>query len=375
MAKYLDLVQWLKDKIQSGTFKPGDQLPTENELCVLFQVSRQTTRQALGVLAAEGLIECRRGSGSYVSRTLPRPGGRQANGHQSGGRHIGVVTTYLDDYIFPSIIRGIESALAGHGYTMQLAITSNDLTAEARILSDMLSRDLDGLIIEPSQSALPTVNWPLYRRVAEEALPCVLIHSTVPGLSIPCVANDDFAGGQLAAAHLLANGHRRIGGIFKSDDLQGHLRAAGFAYALQSAGITADPALLTWYTTADVDALFGAGGERLIQRLAGCTAVLCYNDQIAYQLCALLRRSQIGIPDQISVVGFDNSALAELIEGGLTTVAHPMETLGRIAAENLVRRIGDPGFDPGWRFAPQLIERLSVARIGDPIPLLPQIFK
>lgn len=378
MAKYLDLVHWLKDKMQDGTFKPGDKLPTENALCGLFQVSRQTTRQALGLLAAEGLVECRRGSGSYVNRLPARmspanaDGTRHPRSRHVRTRHIGVVTTYLDDYIFPSIIRGIESELAGQGYTMQLAITSNDLGAEARILGDMLGRDLDGLIIEPSQSALPTVNWPLYRRIADESLPCLLIHSAVPGLNLPCVANDEFAGGQIAAAHLLANGHRRIGGIFKLDDMQGHLRASGFALTLLSAGLEPDPATMTWYQTADLETLFrGANGERLLQRLAGCSAVICYNDQIAYQLCTLLHRGQRSIPDQISVIGFDNSALAELIEGGLTTVAHPMEQLGRIAASHLVRLIDNPSFDPGWRFTPQLVERHSVARIGDPIPLLP----
>ena len=101
-AKYRFLVDTIKEKIKNGEYEPGERMESENTLSDQFGYSRQTVRQALSVLEQEGLIERRRGSGTYISsesRRTPR------------GNSIAIVTTYISDYIFPTIIRGIEERL------------------------------------------------------------------------------------------------------------------------------------------------------------------------------------------------------------------------------------------------------------------------
>ena len=100
--KYLQVADILRREIAEGVFRDGQTLMTEEELRVRFNVSRQTVRQAIALLEDDGLVDRRRGSGTYV-RHGPR--------HRQGTVRVGVVTTYITDYIFPAIVQGIEAVM------------------------------------------------------------------------------------------------------------------------------------------------------------------------------------------------------------------------------------------------------------------------
>ena len=128
--KHEALSDWIRDRILAGTFPIGSRLPSENELAQRFRLSRQTVRQALSTLVRENLLERRQGSGTYVSRT--------ALDNRPVTMNIGVITTYLDSYIFPGVIRGIDRVLSQGGYHMQLGITYNKTRNENQVLSSLL---------------------------------------------------------------------------------------------------------------------------------------------------------------------------------------------------------------------------------------------
>ncbi len=357
IAKYSKLVDWVKQQIESGKFKPGDKLYSENELAGMFDISRQTVRHAIGILENEALVERRRGSGTYI-KMPPQPA------HEPT-KTIGVITTYLDDYIFPSIIRGIESVLSQNGYTMRLSITNNKVENETTALTHMLQDDVDGLIVEPTKSALPNLNRTLYQTLAQRGIPCLMINGRYPEMALPVVAPDDMSGGHRAAEYLLERGHRHIGGIFKSDDIQGHLRYAGFATALKERGVTLREDAVVWYATEDIGRLFdGDSDAYILSRIQNCTALLCYNDQIAVRLTEILRRAGIQVPEQISMISFDNSNLATLSERGLTSVAHPKEQLGEIAAQGILAMLRDRTAQTDKLFDPIIFERQSVRALN-----------
>ncbi len=351
--KYDQIVHWVKERVHRAELLPGDRLESENELARVFGVSRQTARQAVGILENEGLVLRRRGSGTYitdVSSPLHEP-----------TKTIGVITTYLDDYIFPGIIRGIERVLSLNGYTMQLAITNNRVESETKALAQMLQNDVDGLIVEPTKSALPNLNRDLFSQLTSRHIPCLMIHGAYAGIGFPCVAPDDRAGGYAAAEYLTARGHLHIGGVFKSDDIQGHLRYAGFARALKERGISLDDGTVLWYATEDVPRLFGGeSDDYLLSRFAHCTGLVCYNDQIALKLMDMLRRGGYPVPERMSLIGFDNSDLATLSDVGLTSVAHPKEQLGETAAIGILNLIEEPSRLAGRLFDAVIAERQSV---------------
>ena len=112
-VKYKQLEQYIQQLMEEGTLKPGDKLYSENELCTMFNISRQTVRKAIGLLEEKGVLYRVRGSGTYISDN------RKANLEQRN--RIAVVTTYVDSYIFPKTIQGIESVLFEKGYSVQIS--------------------------------------------------------------------------------------------------------------------------------------------------------------------------------------------------------------------------------------------------------------
>lgn len=351
--KYTDLMNWIREQILSGEFTVGMRLPSENELGKKFAISRQTVRQATSVLESEGLLERRRGSGTYVSAS-------SNSVKKSSSRNIGVVLTYLDDYIFPSIVKGIERVLTKNGYFMQLAFTYNRVEKEAYILDSMLKNNIDGLIIEPSKSGIPYINTDFYQKIKALSIPCIFVHAdTNPLMGIPSIRMDDYKLGQAAAEYLIKHGHKNIAGIFKSDDMQGQLRYSGVINALKHHDLLASERNMYWYTTEDIKLIRrGNLDTEILERIGDATALVCYNDEMAKTLIDILSKAGKKIPDDISIISFDDLALESTI--GLTTFAHPKQELGKIVAVQLLKLLDNPNFNASIKFPPKLIERDSV---------------
>ncbi len=322
--KYQLVAEALRSDIISGKFSDGDVLGTEDELSKQFDISRQTLRQAIALLSKEGLVVSRRGSGTYVRRAVER----------QKTMTVAVITTYITDYIFPLIVRGIETTLGDRGYTMNLAATYNSVERERAILKSYLDRPVDGLIVEGTKTALPNPNIDLYNQLIERGIPLVFINGYYPELAscVHVVANDQ-EGGRLAAQHLIDCGHQNIAGVFKMDDMQGHQRYAGYARAMTKAGLPLKDQQVIWFTTENKYHIFSSPPVRLP---AGCTAVVCYNDETAAQLTETLRTQGLEVPGDISVVGFDNSRVARMSTPPLSSIEIDFDSLGTQAASKLI---------------------------------------
>jgi len=345
--KFDKIVEWSIEQIRNGKYSPGERFCSENELSDFFSLSRQTVRYAMSILEEQKYIRKVRGSGTYICDNLPCINPKTMN--------IGVISTYFDDYIFPGIIRGIEDVLSANGYAMQFAMTNNKATRECRTLTHLLKTGVDGLIIEPTKSGLPNRNIKMYEDIN---VPVVFFNSDYPSLTYPYISLNDVEAGHIAVKHLFNRGHKRIAGIFLHNDLQGHRRYLGYLNAHYEMKIDADDENVIWYSTEDLQSLF-RNSERILARIGDCTAVLCYNDQLAVRFIEMLRANGIRVPDDISVIGIDNSELSAMCDPPLTTIAHPLDRLGRCAAETLISMInGQKG--QSILFDASLIERKSV---------------
>lgn len=348
----MELVNWIREQVEAGKFQPGQKMYSENELKEMFGLSRQTVRHAISVLENDGVLIRRQGSGTYINDR------RQTNLRNK--TRISVVTTYVDGYIFPKTIQGIENVLFENGYSVQIAFTNNQIGREKTILEDILSRDeVAGVIMETVKSGIPNPNLSLYGKLQAKGIPVIFINSYYPLLPIPHVSLNDKMAGYCAAKHLLERGHRKIGGIFKLDDGQGHQRYAGYLEALTEAGMEMDDSCILWVDTVGMQNL-EESRSLIMGRFRGCSAVVCYNDQIAFDLVEILAKDGIRVPDQISVVSIDDSELTVLGDVALTSVPHPMDRLGEKAALNLLQMIGNPAFDATYEFDARLVVRDSV---------------
>ncbi len=350
-SKHGLIVNDIKKAINAGKYEVDTKIPSENQLSDKYGVSRQTVRKAILELEQEGYLYAKHGSGTFVARRRSKIG---------NSKNIAVVSTYMSDYIFPRVIQGINQVLSDNGYSILLKTTNNSRKGEAWCMEELLSKNIDGMIIEPSQSAISCQHQVLYDQMDMMGIPYVFIQGCYEAmLDRPHVMLDDVEGGRLITRHLIALGHRKIAGIFKADDTQGILRHKGYVKALQENGIEYDPDLVTWYHTKDKGEKPMEGLLRICELNLPFTAVVCYNDEIASAVINGLKSIGKKVPEEISVTGFDNSLLAH--SKGITTIAHPQEELGKKAAETLIGLINGSisKKDAHVLLAPELVERKS----------------
>ncbi|KQX66989.1 GntR family transcriptional regulator [Paenibacillus sp. Root444D2] len=360
MPKYLQLKQEILSWLHTGRLKPNDQMPSENEIAEQFQMSRQTVRQTFGELEQEGWLYRMQGKGTFVST----PQTQKSRDVQT----IGILTTYISDYIFPHIVRGAESALRERGYRLLLSSTDNDKGKEKESLDMMMSQPLSGLIIEPTKSAEGNPNLSYYLSLDYLHIPYLMINERYPEMNCPSLVVDDEEGGFKAAQHLIELGHRRIAGFFKTDDLQGINRLKGFIRAHHHYQIPLLPELVIHYLTEEkrqkpyesAITMLGQADERP-------TAFVCYNDEIAIHLLEAVRTTSLQVPQDISLVGFDDSSLATATEVKLTTLSHPKTEMGADAAKILIDMIQNKranGSEMGKVYKPELIVRESTIQVS-----------
>ena len=354
--KYLTIVEWVRNYISTEHLRPGDRFLTEKELCSIHNVSRQTVRQALMKLENDNIIKRVRGSGTYIGgMEIPRP---------SVTGSIGVISTYFSDYIFPHIITGIESVMNDAGCPIQIATTHNRVSEETQALKSMLANSVRGLIVEPSKSALPNLNSGLYEEIGKSGIPLVFFNAKYEWSNAPYAAMDDVTAGRIVTDYLFDCGHTKLCGLFVLDNIQGHKRYRGFAESCAAHGKQEDEQNLLWYAAEDSVKLFSYEKKRILDILRRSTAVVCYNDMLAIEMLKFCRENGIRVPDDISVVGIDDSKYATICDIPLTTARHPHGKLGEAAAELLLKRIEAPETEQkDILFTPELVVRDSVMKI------------
>lgn len=355
--KYFTLMEELKEKIISGRIQPGEKLPSENQFTVQYSLSRHTVRKALSLLEQEGYIEACHGKGTFCSEKMR---------HMKKSRNIAVVTTYISDYIFPRLIQGMDNVLSEQGYSIILKNTGNSRQKEAKCLEELFQKDIDGLIIEPSKSQLSCRHPGLYENLEKYQIPYIFIQGIYTEMKDkPHILMDDARGGYLVTKYLLEQGHRRITGFFKADDIQGIQRHKGYVRALQEAGIPYDPDLVVWFHTEDRRSKPSMMVKEMVKNGSLPHGIVCYNDQIAVQVIESLEDCGLQVPKDISVTGYDNSLYAQR-GTGITTIAHPQERLGEMAAELILEKINGVSEEDSKverLIQPELIVRGSCRRL------------
>lgn len=354
--KYMLIKNQLKQLILNGEYEVGSKIPSEAELKDKFDVSRHTIRQSISELVNDGYLKREQGSGTYVSNQY------QLETKDTAQKTIGVITTYLSDYIFPSIIRGIEDELSKNGYALLLSSTQNNVNNEKRSLEMMLEKHVDGLIIEPTKSANLNPNLNYYLGIQERGIPYVSINASYEELETPVIRMDDKSASEKTTSHLLDLGHTRIGMVTKTDDLQGKDRMKGFIRAYSKVNKTFDGNLMITFDTENIGKLSN-NIDRILQLENSPTAFVCYNDQIAVKVIERIHAIGKKVPQDISVISHDNSFLSTATDVKLTSINHPKEQLGRDAANWIMQAIEKNSFkQQSIIYEPKLIKRSSTRK-------------
>lgn len=329
--KYIQLYHSIADRIKKGDFSVGDKLPTEQDFAQEYGFSRQTVRQALSKLEADKIIYKIQGSGSFISDSVLSI---------KRTMRIAVITTYISTYIFPSILRGIETVATSAGYSILLKATNNSIAKEHSILENISVHDVDGVIVEGTKTALPNPNLSFYRSLADSNVPLVFINGYYPELleakrrNILYVVTDDYQGSYDLTSDLIRKGHTSIGGIFKSDDIQGIRRFSGYIDALVNNDIPVDDNHILWFNT---ETKFGIQQQLSNSCLPKeCTAIVCYNDEITLQALEAMNYQNQTVT---ALRSFDGTISSQQCSLNFLSLPHPKETLGLLATKKLIRLI------------------------------------
>ncbi len=250
---------------------------------------------------------------------------------------VGLVITSIADPFVGRVVRGIEDVAQAARVSVFLSVSHNDPERELEVIETFHRRRVDGVI-----SATAQIRGSYTRRLAQLNMPTVLINQQADSQAehIYSVDVDDYAGARRAIEHLLALGHYRIGYLGVDNRYQSNeRRLQGYRDTLAAAGITAPEEWRRtipshrFHTEHDV-----VEAQSLLPELlhAGVTAVFCYNDLVAVGVLMACRDLGLRVPDQLSVVGYDDVDLARYVTPPLTTVHQPKLRLGEIAMQMLL---------------------------------------
>lgn len=332
-SKYEIVKQGLKSEIIAGKYQVSDKLPTESELMEQYSVSRYTIRRAIGELQNEHYIYRIQGGGMYVDDW------QNGRSTKMNNKMVGVITTHIADYIFPNIISGIDRVISDNGYSMILSNTHNNHQKERQSLIRMLDNNVEALIIEPTQSALPNPNRDLYEKIKSSGIPTLFIDAHYEDLDFPYVETHDTEAEQQLTEYLFTQGHEKILGIFQIDDLQGVHRMDGFIHAyLQHPKISYLSEMVMYQSSDEMVKIFDKVSG-IFSRPDRPTAIACYNDQLAIQIIDVIRSLDLRVPEDVAVVGFDDYELSKYIDPSLTTIVHPKGKMGIDAGKLLMKMI------------------------------------
>jgi GntR family transcriptional regulator of arabinose operon len=361
---YSKIYEYLKEQIVLNRYGEDRQLPTESALIERFSVSRITVKRALDELEQSGYIYRKRGSGSYVKPRNELYGGE---GEPSS------LLQRVVAFILPSdassglseYIHGAAEALEAKGYYLSIHTTNESTVKERELLETLPKKGIQGIIFYPINAR---TNMDVVHAHYMNGYPILTIDKYYEGLPVSSVVSDNYGGGYMAAKHLIDQGHARIAFVSTvSLDSASSVknRYLGYSQAHKDHQLSLDSRLVQL----DFIEEMGKHGEHpyyelMLEKLIQLevSAVQAENDHVAIKILKAANDLGVRVPEQLSIIGFDNHELAGQVEVPITTLEQQFHEIGRRAAE-LIAEAMDTGHCVGDRIEVPVkwVPRASVA--------------
>lgn len=320
---YVQLANLLREQISTGEIKVGDKLPSEAEMIKIYKLGRLTIRDALSILANEGLVEKQHGKGTFCKACIHVPKYR-----------IDVLLDLTNIYfVLPYYLRAISEVLDSEDVNIILSDTKNDDEKICQNIERAISEGTDGVLFQPS--FISDVAGPklisLLATLREKDIPYIMMDGQYENVPLSFAAVDDFNSGTIAARYFQSLGHKELCMIELQEYHNFCKRKAGFCEALDT-----PPHIVSFDEhTQGADDLTLALAE-LFQKHPGVTGIFCYNDAIAQICYEALSKLNKKVGEDISVMGVDDTIIASALSPGLTSVVHPKGQLAKETAEAML---------------------------------------
>lgn len=283
------------------------------------------------------------------------------------GRDIGIVIPNVSNPFYLQTLLGIDDVLSKNKYSMILCSSMRDPEQEKRYLKELYERQVKGIILSSVDDNAEAV-----REYIRKGMKFVLLDQHIAGIDCPGINFDSRAGARAAVEYLVSQGHEKI--AFATMPLTRWTRTQmykGYQDGLQAAGLTQDEKLFYVCslqqrdTSGDLELAVGCNiSEKFLKDGCPATAIMCINDMIAFGIIKTLVKGGVRVPEDVSVIGFDDVPFAETFLPALTTVRCPSVETGRLAALMLLDTISSGSSDMtlSMNLAPRLMVRDTVMK-------------
>ncbi|MDI3403158.1 LacI family DNA-binding transcriptional regulator [Streptomyces cavernicola] len=276
---------------------------------------------------------------------------------------VGLITPELENPIFPALAQVIGQALTRQGYTPVLATQTPGGSTEDELTEMLVDRGVAGIIFVSGLHADTSADMDRYEQLRAQGVPFVLVDGFSEKVRAPFISPDDRAAMRLAVTHLASLGHTDIGlALGPQRFVPVRRKIEGFVRAMREQLGLGEDEIHTRLVQHSLFTLEGgqAAASALLDR--GCTAVVCASDMMALGAVRAARQRGLEVPDDVSVVGFDDSPLIPFTDPPLTTVRKPVPAMGQAAVNTLLEEIGGtPAPRSEFVFMPELVVRGSTA--------------
>ncbi|WP_066188827.1 GntR family transcriptional regulator [Gracilibacillus timonensis] len=343
---YKKILDDLKKQIFSGNLPLNSQLPTEKELSEIYKVSRITSKRALSELERLDLIYRVRGKGSFV-KEVPSPNIKKDATKTS---RILFLLPFLHDLSLGNFTDGLLPVMQKH----QMEVVMGTLEVFTQKQPHELMEEYDGLIYyaEDTDQYLSSLV-----ELSLKGHPVISLDKKNYELNFPTILSDNFAGGQLATQFLMDNGHTRIAYLYNHSHLPQSVRNRYIGYLT-----TLHRADLTDYTAA-IDVKNEDGALLRYIKEHQVTGFICENDLIAMEAMRSLKHADYTIPEDLSIIGFDNIQASSFVDPPLTTVAQDFKKIGQIAGQTLIEWIENDQMPSDIKVPVTFIKRESTKNV------------
>lgn len=335
---YEKIIKQLKDDIQKGILQENEKLPTEVELAKQFNVSRITSKRAMEELRIQGYIYRIQGSGSFIASRAKWQKSFEAD---TGKETIALVLPF-DQSLGGMLetIKGASDICNSSNCILSIHSSHSNLNEEKELLKKLYRKGSLGIIHYPLSDVR---NFDLIHKFYLDDYPIVTIDKYFEGIPICSVVSDNLQSECDAVKFLIKQGHKKIGFLSNVPIEDAHSirqRYFGYCRALKEAGLPIDDSLIF------LDG-FAYNNERDNQKKVtqimqtGMTALVCLNDYVASSFMREVINQGYRIPEDLSIIGFDDLDLASHLQVPLTTIAQDFYQMGKTAAELILETNGN----------------------------------
>lgn len=338
IAKYKQVAEKIKEYINSDKLRER-RLPTERELAIIYDVSRQTIRQALDLLIKDHYIYKVQGSGIYVSDT-----------YFSARNKIALVVESEEDYIYPEIISYLKDAMRPYGFSLNIHVTNGHMTSLFDVLNGIKKNPVRGIISIPVRSALPAPFESAYSELDKMHIPNIFYMDTYSYIKdIPSVRYDDTFSAYRMTLDLLKESSC-LYGIFLTDSVCSHYRFLGFIQAATERKLSLENINIKWisteqlreYRTSQTIKCLKDFVQKITSESNKNVSLLCHNDEIAACVCDLIDKKK----DMPTIYSFDKSYLSRLPEYDFVSFSPDKKEMAQAVLKQLMAIMNRDKNDP-----------------------------